>query len=71
MTGIVYEDDISIHAPSRERRSEPFAGCSIANFNPRSLAGATYLLLLHRKYCKYFNPRSLAGATLPTYGQIY
>ena len=34
--------EISIHAPSRERRSLPLVGPSFASyFNPRSLAGAT------------------------------
>ena len=36
------EFEISIHAPSRERRQQPGQGAeSTCNFNPRSLAGAT------------------------------
>ena len=33
--------DISIHAPSRERRPALSPSASSADFNPRSLAGAT------------------------------
>ena len=55
---------ISIHAPSRERRNLQGASVYHADFNPRSLAGATVII---SNYCKLpidFNPRSLAGATL-------
>ena len=34
-----------------------------ANFNPRSLTGATFVLSHRRFLCCYFNPRSLTGAT--------
>ena len=34
-----------------------------ADFNPRSLAGATGFLLAFLRSPRYFNPRSLAGAT--------
>ena len=54
---------ISIHAPSRERR---FAGKQFnvhADFNPRSLAGATIEVVLSLRCTDDFNPRSLAGAT--------
>ena len=37
------------------------------NFNPRSLAGATSLLILRYLQPLHFNPRSLAGATLSSY----
>ena len=35
---------ISIHAPSRERRTLLFQLCALRYFNPRSLAGATYMV---------------------------
>ena len=41
-------------------------GVPISYFNPRSLAGATYLQSLMYIECFYFNPRSLAGATRKT-----
>ena len=54
---------ISIHAPSRERLVRSTIDNIILYFNPRSLAGATYLWILTRLVLFYFNPRSLAGAT--------
>ena len=55
---------ISIHAPSRERRAGvDFKQCSRCNFNPRSLAGATWMFRGIRQLLSNFNPRSLAGAT--------
>ena len=55
---------ISIHAPSRERLLMPPSFVATAsNFNPRSLAGATLLLVACRYLSTNFNPRSLAGAT--------
>ena len=53
---------ISIHAPSRERLDGSVSAAIASNFNPRSLAGATCLLLLFGRQAN-FNPRSLAGAT--------
>ncbi len=35
----------------------------LANFNPRSLAGATFKAFFPASCFSYFNPRSLAGAT--------
>ena len=55
---------ISIHAPSRERQRISCVNVNLtANFNPRSLAGATISLRVIWQNCLYFNPRSLAGAT--------
>ena len=57
---------ISIHAPSRERQCATgrFIIRTCANFNPRSLAGATLLTGGMTVSAIDFNPRSLAGATL-------
>ena len=35
----------------------------LANFNPRSLTGATWLHNVQRRHSYHFNPRSLTGAT--------
>ena len=56
---------ISIHAPSRER---PVRNISIKSttsyFNPRSLTGATLLVISPVRDTVDFNPRSLTGATV-------
>ena len=55
---------ISIHAPSRERQQYLSAvRYQAQHFNPRSLTGATILLLPVGASTFYFNPRSLTGAT--------
>ena len=54
---------ISIHAPSRERLYSRYLVYRDADFNPRSLTGATKLLKDILASLKYFNPRSLTGAT--------
>ena len=54
---------ISIHAPSRERLSFKRLLNCLKNFNPRSLAGATYTAVAESSISQDFNPRSLAGAT--------
>ena len=54
---------ISIHAPSRERHYFLGLGGMGANFNPRSLAGATSQGFSPSAGLRDFNPRSLAGAT--------
>ena len=41
---------ISIHAPSRERRSNSFAYIIICDFNPRSLTGATIFFCFTIKF---------------------
>ena len=62
---------ISIHAPSRERLSVTLhVRPLVTNFNPRSLAGATYFLIKHSLLTENFNPRSLAGATVYNYYAI-
>ena len=61
---VVAVPSISIHAPSRERQRISCVNVNLtANFNPRSLAGATISLRVIWQNCLYFNPRSLAGAT--------
>ena len=64
--------DISIHAPSRERRPMQ-ALCPILTryFNPRSLAGATGNQQRPLRGNINFNPRSLAGATALVAQQFY
>ena len=54
---------ISIHAPSRERRVFGVVVFVVLNFNPRSLAGATFCNHVRFQVVLHFNPRSLAGAT--------
>ena len=56
-------DGISIHAPSRERLSRIYCYSFHSNFNPRSLTGATCLLVCAPALDSHFNPRSLTGAT--------
>ena len=60
---IYAQGNISIHAPSRERRQRRFSLHSWQYFNPRSLAGATYSIFHNQLKYLHFNPRSLAGAT--------
>ena len=55
---------ISIHAPSRERPPSASSLPLPADFNPRSLAGATITLRQAKTGAENFNPRSLAGATI-------
>ena len=58
---------ISIHAPSRERLLQIALPCLLLiYFNPRSLTGATILIVHLNSLIIYFNPRSLTGATLAT-----
>ena len=59
---------ISIHAPSRERRTEKIVTSCQRHFNPRSLAGATTKSHFIVVYRHNFNPRSLAGATRAPFG---
>ena len=55
---------ISIHAPSRERpEATKKRGFNMANFNPRSLTGATADYNSPTQRAMDFNPRSLTGAT--------
>ena len=54
---------ISIHAPSRERRTSSSTSVQYLYFNPRSLAGATKTKQQMLRQSSHFNPRSLAGAT--------
>ena len=54
---------ISIHAPLRERHKIGASIRLVADFNPRSLAGATELSQNSATDAANFNPRSLAGAT--------
>ena len=62
---------ISIHAPSRERQTVAVGAVGVPlNFNPRSLAGATWLSPRSCSAGGNFNPRSLAGAT-PVWYSIY
>ena len=61
---IYAQGNISIHAPSRERRyAVCFGIIFFSNFNPRSLAGATLSPRGSSCDAGHFNPRSLAGAT--------
>ena len=60
---------ISIHAPSRERRAAHTFFTRFADFNPRSLTGATLVLTLLMVDHSDFNPRSLTGAT--EFGDCY
>ena len=55
---------ISIHAPLRERPTllTPWPAQQ-PHFNPRSLAGATWIKVVPLEYAQHFNPRSLTGAT--------
>ena len=57
------DDDISIHAPSRERLHINKIVLHSKHFNPRSLAGATLVIIFFALLFWNFNPRSLAGAT--------
>ena len=54
---------ISIHAPLRERRQYVPRLENHANFNPRSLTGATAYSSWPSCTSHNFNPRSLTGAT--------
>ena len=45
--------------------------CSPADFNPRSLTGATQPLKVIWLHMVYFNPRSLTGATSARYVAKY
>ena len=56
---------ISIHAPSRERHRLCQVFFCLADFNPRSLTGATLPAANLAFGVANFNPRSLTGATLP------
>ena len=56
-------NEISIHAPLRERRYVLAYFRFSWHFNPRSLAGATIPPIPMLCAICYFNPRSLAGAT--------
>ena len=55
-------DDISIHAPLRERHTSKSTKSAMHDFNPRSLTGATTISKQYINNTYYFNPRSLTGA---------
>ncbi len=60
-------DEISIHAPSRERLSYNYLkahGVPISIHAPSRERRSYYYI--YSRYTFYFNPRSLAGATLST-----
>ena len=57
-------EDISIHAPSRER-PEPFRAYNlIYNISIHAPSRERRAMHINLKYRIYFNPRSLAGATV-------
>ena len=68
---ITFNEDISIHAPSRERQMPNVKRLFISYFNPRSLAGATERRSRNSRCIRDFNPRSLAGATQPNYKRFH